>query len=137
MAIVEALFGLAVSPHGQLSMTQVLERWTIALPITLLVIVAFLVRTDGRTPGKTIAQIRVIRTSGRPIDVRFALWREVAIKWVLLGWPVLLPGSWRYIGLLGVLDAVWILWDRDRRALHDILVGSRVVESPPELRTQR
>ena len=43
--------------------------------------------------------------------------------WSLLReWPVK-----SLLNLLLVLDQLWPLWDRENRAIHDMIVGSRVV----------
>ena len=57
-----------------------------------------------------------------------AAWREVAVKLGLLG----LLGSLPVVGLVvGELafwaDGLWPLWDRENRALHDMLAGTRVI----------
>jgi len=54
-----------------------------------------------------------------------ALWRQVAIQIVAFN----LVSYWSYAyGLfgLGLLDGIWPLWDRENRAIHDMLAGTRV-----------
>jgi uncharacterized RDD family membrane protein YckC len=80
-------------------------------------------RTDGRTLGRMVTGIRVIRASGEPIDFGFAMLREVAIKWLLFG-AVL--GSITG-GLAVLVDYLWPLWDEENRALHDYVVNTRTV----------
>ena len=35
----------------------------------------------------------------------------------------------RYAGWWSLLDALWPLWDDEHRAIHDMVVGTRVVEA--------
>jgi uncharacterized RDD family membrane protein YckC len=91
--------------------------------------------TDGRTLGKLAMGIRVVRTDRRPMDPVRATWREVIVKVALFGTLASLPigggGAFtilRSVGLLLVaLDLLWPLWDRENRALHDMLAGTRVL----------
>ena len=73
--------------------------------------------TNGRTPGKWVLRIRVVRTSGAPTGFWWSFLREWPVKGVL--------------SLIPLLDVLWPLWDKEKRALHDMVVNSRVVRSPP------
>ena len=68
--------------------------------------------TSGRTLGKMLVGVRVVRASGEPLGYARALGRYLA--WFLSALPLLL-------GFL--LAAV----RSDRRALHDLVAGTRVV----------
>jgi uncharacterized RDD family membrane protein YckC len=70
-------------------------------------------RTNGASIGKRATGIRVVRTSGAPTGFWWSLLRELPVKMML--------------SLLVVLDPLWPLWDPEKRALHDMVVGSRVV----------
>jgi uncharacterized RDD family membrane protein YckC len=91
-------------------------------------------RTDGRTLGKLAMGIHVIRTDRHAMNPVRAGWREVIIKILLFGTLASLPFGGgaistvaRTVGLLVVaLDFLWPLWDRENRALHDMLAGTRV-----------
>ena len=74
-----------------------------------------LVAVSGRTIGKYFMGIRVVRADGRPLSAARAFVRTVA-----------------YVVSLVPLFAgfVWVLFDRDRRAWHDHIAGSRVVYEP-------
>ena len=80
-------------------------------------------RTDGRTLGRMAMNIRVVRANGTPMTFGFAMLREVAVKWLLFG---MVAGSLTF-GLAYFVDVLWPLWDEENRALHDILVDTRVV----------
>lgn len=82
--------------------------------------------SDGQTLGKFAMGIRVVRTDARPMSLTRAAWREVVIKVGLFDAISLAP----VIGALGtlavLLDSLWPLWDRENRALHDMLAATRV-----------
>lgn len=84
----------------------------IATAIFLVVSALFVMRT-GQTPGKRAYNLAVVDAqSGENLSFLRALWRTAALMFsaaILVG------------GLLP-------LWRRDRRALHDLLAGSKVVD---------
>jgi uncharacterized RDD family membrane protein YckC len=80
---------------------------------------------DGQTVGKRLCRIRVVRTNGRPMDIGWSMLREAVIKWILFVF-ILSPATG---GAAWIIDVVWPLWDDERRALHDMLAGTRVVEA--------
>ena len=80
-------------------------------------------RTDGKTFGRMALGIRVIRAKGEPMTFGFAMLREVAVKALLFGIASSLTG-----GLASLADVLWPLWDEENRALHDIIVDTRVVK---------
>jgi uncharacterized RDD family membrane protein YckC len=71
---------------------------------------------DGQTLGKKAVGIAVLNQDGRPIGFGRALWREIFSRW-LLGITV--------IG--AIVDPLWPLWDRENRALHDMMASTRVI----------
>ena len=77
-----------------------------------LIPVITMARTNGETIGKRVMGIRVVRTSGAATGFWWSLLREVPVKAI--------------VGLVPV-DNLWPLWDRENRALHDMVVRSRVV----------
>jgi uncharacterized RDD family membrane protein YckC len=54
----------------------------------------------------------------------FAMLREVAVKTLLFG-----IASSLTFGLASLLDVLWPLWDEENRALHDLIVDTRVVHA--------
>jgi uncharacterized RDD family membrane protein YckC len=68
--------------------------------------------------------IRVVRADGQPVTFGWAMLREVAVKWLLIG---AVASSFTF-GLAWLLDVLWPLWDEENRALHDMVVDSRVVK---------
>jgi uncharacterized RDD family membrane protein YckC len=79
-------------------------------------------RTNGQTLGKMAVRIRVIRTSGEPMDFGWSALREVGVK----TFGVTIANTFTF-GLAGVVDVLWPLWDDENRALHDYAVQTRVV----------
>jgi uncharacterized RDD family membrane protein YckC len=83
---------------------------------------ALMARTNGRTLGRMVTGIRVVRADGRPIDFGFAVLREVVVKGLLFGFLSALTG-----GLAYLVDVLWPLWDEEHRALHDFVVDTRTI----------
>ncbi len=88
---------------------------------------AFEGRTAGQTPGRRAVGIRVMRVDGQPYGFWWALYRTLLIRELLFGIGTILSG-----GLLWVIQYLWPLWDPQRRALHDVVARSRVVQDAEE-----
>ena len=98
--------------------------WVVCVSlIALLYAPVLMARTNGKTLGRMVTNIRVVRTSGERITFGFALLREVLIKSVIFG----IAGSLT-AGIAPLLDVLWPLWDEENRALHDFIVNTRVVK---------
>jgi uncharacterized RDD family membrane protein YckC len=91
--------------------------------MALLYAPALMARTNGKTLGRMALGIRVVRANGEPMTFGFALLREVAVKTLLFGIAGGLTG-----GLAQLADVLWPLWDEENRALHDMIVDTRVVK---------
>jgi uncharacterized RDD family membrane protein YckC len=70
---------------------------------------------DGRTWGKQAATIRVVRMDGTPVGPGAAFGRE------------LLKVFFGITGFLWIVDVLWPLLQPERRALHDLAAGTRVI----------
>ena len=92
--------------------------------LALLYAPLLMARTNGKTIGKMAVGIRVARASGQPVDLWWAILREVVVKGIAFGVAGAVTG-----GLSSLADALWPLFDKERRALHDFLVDSRVVDA--------
>ena len=92
--------------------------------VALLYAPAMMARTDGQTLGRMVTGIRVVRAKGQPMTFGYAMLREVAVKGLLFG----IAGSLTF-GLAQLLDYLWPLWDEENRALHDMIVDSRVIKA--------
>ena len=123
---IATLIGLALgADFGQLWSDSGDEHWLAtagAAVGALLYFPAIMRATDGRTLGKMAARIRVVRTDQAPMSFTRATWREAIVKTA----PTLLPWP---LSPLWLLDDLWPLWDRENRAIHDMLAGTRVIRS--------
>jgi len=90
--------------------------------VALLYAPLLMARTNGKTIGRMAVGIRVIRPDGRPMTFGFAMLREVLVKTLLFG--VISSATF---GLASLLDVLWPLWDEENRALHDLIVNTRVI----------
>ena len=79
---------------------------------------------NGQTFGKQVVGIRVIRTSGEPMDFLFSALREVVLKNLAVG----LASSFTF-GIAYLVNFLWPLWDGENRALHDMAAATRVVSA--------
>jgi uncharacterized RDD family membrane protein YckC len=112
---------------------DVLVRWLIALAVTAAYYVPLMVATNGSTLGKLLLGIRVRRTDQEPMSVERAAWREVVLKQVILNLPSTFGGGLGFaIFVASLLDVLWPLWDREKRALHDMLARTRVRQARTE-----
>jgi uncharacterized RDD family membrane protein YckC len=70
----------------------------------------------GRTWGKQAVGIRVVREDAGEVGFGMAFARESLVK-----------GIFALITFVYVIDGLFPLWDARRRALHDMMLGTRVV----------
>jgi uncharacterized RDD family membrane protein YckC len=71
---------------------------------------------NGQTVGKAALSIRVIKyDDGAPIGLGRALLREIPVKAIL--------------GIIPLIDVLWPLWQKENRALHDLVVDTWVVKT--------
>ncbi|MCW2887711.1 MAG: hypothetical protein QOE54_3632 [Streptosporangiaceae bacterium] len=93
----------------------------IALIIGFLYFWLLTYRRHGQTVGKRLLGIRVVRADdGGPISNSQALMR--ALVYAVAG---------NVCSCFGVLDVLWILWDRRKQALHDKAARTVVVKVRP------
>jgi uncharacterized RDD family membrane protein YckC len=79
---------------------------------------------NGQTWGKQLLGIRVVRTNGVAMDFTHSAIREALVKGLGLGFASSIIPVIPYL-----LDALWPLWDDEHRAIHDMVVDTRVVEA--------
>ena len=106
----ESSFLLAVAPEDLILLGVQAALALVYFPATMLA-------WEGRSLGKRVVGIRVVRRDGRRLGASTIVVREVLVKILILG---ILP-------LLALVDYPWALADRHNRALHDLLVGTQVV----------
>ena len=98
--------GFSIS-HDQVAATVLLVVWS-------LVYFSYQWTVGGRTLGMALFGLRLVQKDGQPVTGRWAVLRALALHISL---------SFLLIG------AVWILVQRQRRALHDLIAGTAVVYS--------
>jgi len=77
-------------------------------------------------PMKTVS-MRLVDRAGRPLSAPRAAWRYVCASVLLLA-PMAAAASFGAIFLLLLpISFAWALFDGDRRALYDVLAGTRLV----------
>jgi uncharacterized RDD family membrane protein YckC len=77
---------------------------------------------NGMTLGKKAVGIRVARADGQPVSLGFALLRDFVVRVLLLG-----GAGFFLLGIPGLLDVLWPLWDQQNQTLHDKIVSTYVV----------
>jgi uncharacterized RDD family membrane protein YckC len=105
--VVATLFGGELPPVGEGG-----ALWLIAYVGWLFAYWMVASAIVGRTPMMTLAGLRIVARDGTPLRPRNALVRTVVLPFSLL-----------VFGLGGA----WMVVDRERRALHDLLASSTVV----------
>ncbi len=90
--------------------------------VSLLYAPLLLWKTDGKTVGRMVVGIRVVRATGEPMTLGAAVVREVVLKWLVFGAAGSATG-----GIATLVDYLWPLWDEEHRALHDFPVNTRTV----------
>ena len=81
----------------------------------------------GQTPGKQIVGIRIIKTNGAPSRWGWTFLREFVVEVLVIGTLSGMTG-----GIIGLLDLLWALWDKESQTLHDKVVDTFVIRIPQE-----
>jgi uncharacterized RDD family membrane protein YckC len=97
-------------------------QWTVLIVAIGYLYQLVMIGLWGATVGKFATSIRVRRLDGSP-----AGWREAALRPVLETVISLLRAS--TLGLLSLVDYLWMLWDKQKQTLHDKLAGTIVVKT--------
>lgn len=92
---------------------RVLDEIGIGFGWTGLYFTAFVAFWNGRTPGKRLMRIRVLRLNGKPMSLWMAFERF---------------GGYAASLFTGLLGFVQILWDRNRQGIHDKIVETVVIQ---------
>ncbi len=118
--------GIASSDDGDGSAASIggfIATFFVILLVWLFYAPVMMSRTNGKTVGRMVTNIRVIRANGKPMSFGWACLREIVVKGILINGI----GSATF-GLLGLLDVLWPLWDDENRALHDFVVDTRTIQ---------
>lgn len=101
-----------------------------SLLVTLTLIVGWLIwfyftAKESTTPAKKMLGLKVLHVDGRDASAGTMWVRELLIKQLL----------WGVVGsiLLGasIIAYLWAFWDKEKQTLHDKMVNTIVVYSPP------
>ena len=79
---------------------------------------------NGQSFGKQALGITVSRDTGEPVTFGWAILRQFVVIYLLFQ----VVGGIAF-GLPWLIDILWPLWDRENRALHDMIVKSHVVHA--------
>jgi uncharacterized RDD family membrane protein YckC len=86
----------------------------------LIILQAYLITTSGQSIGKKVFKIRIVKVDGRPVNfisgVLLRNWLLMVLQYI--------PGISLFLPLL---DALFI-FRRDRRCIHDLIAGTKVVQ---------
>ncbi len=97
---------------------------TVTLIVGWFIWLAFTAKTS-QTPAKRLMNIYILDiNSGQPITAGRVWVRDVLVKLVLVG------GLTFVIGVATIVDSIWVLFDKNRQALHDKVVSTVVVYAP-------
>ena len=90
---------------------------SMALFIGVLVGQVLLLGQGGWTAGKRLARMRIVRSDGSPAGLARILWLRMTIPFVLSILTCL---------VFPIVDALFV-FRADRRCLHDLIAGTKVV----------
>jgi uncharacterized RDD family membrane protein YckC len=126
---VNAAAGFGPIETTDLSPADRVRLLTIGTIVALAYFPPQMVRWHGQTVGKRALRIKVVRESGEPMTWAVAIFREVVCKTLTFGLAivdVVVPG----VQAVGLIDYLWVVGDRQNRALHDMAARTRVVRVP-------
>jgi len=75
---------------------------------------------NGQTLGKQWLGLRVVSTSGAPLTFATACKRELLGRFLL---------NLVTLGVYGLVDSLWVLWDARKQTLHDKIGGTYVFKA--------
>lgn len=79
----------------------------------------------GQTPGKQLVHLYTMREDGTRAGGWYLWLRELVVKGILFSILGFLSG-----GIVSLLAALWLLWDRDRQCLWDKVTSTHIGYSP-------
>lgn len=103
----------------------------LGLPIGIALMFGFYLVTMGRqghrngqSPGHQALGIRVVRRDGRPIDAGTIALRQTLVQAILFGGLSVV-----LLYMPALANYLWPIFDRENRALHDMMASTRVVKA--------
>jgi uncharacterized RDD family membrane protein YckC len=106
--------------QGQVEMSDLLSLSLVSL-IGFLVLHGYLLHTSGQTIGKRLLGIRIVSATDGQI---ISLGRVFGLRYVPIQIASVLPAIGNILPLLDVL----FIFREDRRCLHDLIAGTKVVK---------
>ena len=112
--VLVVFFVVSVAYQGGLDFEQIHDGVAILfLAVVPIVVVILWVRWHGRTPGKALLRIRIVRLDGKDLTPKDAILRYLAY----------IP-SW----LLFFVNFFMLGFRKDKRALHDLMAKTKVID---------
>jgi uncharacterized RDD family membrane protein YckC len=115
--VLMAVFGVPMSAGAgtasQIELGAMQGIGALLLLIWSLGYLLFFWATSGKTPGKAILGLQIVRTDGGKLGLGKAIVR-------LIGYAI--SGIVIYLGFL------WILWDKEKQGWHDKIAGTYVIK---------
>lgn len=141
-AVADGAAGTAFADYWSAVVEAYLDRWVWVALLPLVAALAYhaiMLRTRSATVGKRALRLRVVPASGDGPLSWSAVARRLATQfgagWLIV--PVgLLSGSWAALAIIGLVASVFLLLDHlwaaqsGRRAIHDLVAGTRVLQDP-------
>ena len=105
---------------GTLGIGEIL-LWSIGGMVLFLALHGYLLATRGQTIGKLLVKTRIVSVAdGRLLPFGRLLGLRYVPIWIVSAIPV--------VQMLGAVDALFV-FRRDRRCVHDLIAGTRVIRS--------
>ncbi|WP_437301653.1 RDD family protein [Sorangium sp. So ce426] len=124
----QAKQGKEISPYWMFG-TSPAQLVSTAAWISLMAVQAYLICTSGQSIGKRLTGIQIVKKNGSLPG--FA--DGVLLRTWLVGLLGYVPGLRQLAGLVAIIDALFI-FRGDRRCLHDMIAGTKVIRKQPKQR---
>lgn len=124
LAVLGSVLGFVAGPAGTVIVAAAYETIFIA--------------TKGQTPGKMATRIRIVRTDDGAIPgwgasaARWALPSVASIATVVASAVAVESAAIDWLGVIGLLVYVSLLWDRRRQGWHDKVARTLVINTPAQ-----
>ncbi|HJN91650.1 MAG TPA: RDD family protein [Dehalococcoidia bacterium] len=82
---------------------------------------------DGQTPAKKLLNMYILKDTGEPVTAGQVWLRDVLVETIVFG-----VISAFVVGVATLIDAVWILFDKDHQTVHDKMLNTIVIHAPRE-----
>ena len=99
--------------------------WTAAGLVLYVALNGYLLAKEGQTLGKQLVGTRIVDLAGEVPSFGKLIFLRYTLFFLLPLIPILGP-------MIGLLDGLWI-FGREKRCVHDVLAGTRVVTAEPGL----